>query len=173
LKVGFSLGDALEINQCDPANATADLEADPRAGINIEGASFHNVGGNGVTIIGGQKASSTPVSIRSNDIHSTGNSGVVIVGGGDVKTLTSGGITVANNHIHSIGLNGFAAGIGVSLTGGSVGAVVRHNLIHHVSGKGIHGGHWTRYRLHVRFIIEYGMDGVGRGIKNGINTIQY
>ena len=70
LKVGFSLGDALEINQCDPANATADLEADPRAGINIEGASFHNVGGNGVTIIGGLKAPSTPVSIAASLIFS-------------------------------------------------------------------------------------------------------
>jgi hypothetical protein len=60
-----------------------------------------------------------------------------------MRSLTSSSVTITNNHLYNIGQSGFAKGIGVAIYGGAVGTVVRHNLIHHVSGKGIHGGHWT------------------------------
>ena len=42
-----------------------------------------------------------------------------------------------------VGFFGIAFGVGISLVNGTTGALISHNLIHHVSGKGIHGGHRT------------------------------
>jgi hypothetical protein len=136
LRVGYSLGDAIEISA-------------PTGRVEVVGSVLHNIDGNGVTVHANANSSSPSsprvqlVTIRSNDIRSTGDGGVYINGGGDVRTLTPGNVTVTNNHLHDIGLNGFSKGYGVTITGGAVGVVVSHNLIHHVSGKAIHGGHRT------------------------------
>lgn len=105
----------------------------------ILAAGIHDVGGDAIVL------SATGSTLRSSDIYRTGGGGVVVAANDNEawQELRPSGIEIINNHIYSIGYLGIAYGIGVSLVNGTTGVLVTHNLIHHVAGKGIHGGHRT------------------------------
>ena len=126
IHLGFSFGDGVAI-----------LEG--ATNIVVVASSIHDVGSDAVVL------SATGSTLRSSNIFRTGGGGVVVAANDDEawQELRSSNITIRNNHIYDIGYRGIAFGIGVSLCNGTTGALVTHNLIHHVSGKGIHGGHRT------------------------------
>ena len=68
LRVGFSLGDAIEIS-----GAAGNVE--------VAGSVLHNIDGNGVSVYASNSSSTSRSSIRSNDIFATGDGGVFISGG--------------------------------------------------------------------------------------------
>ena len=126
LRLGFSYGGGVVV-----AAGASDVR--------LLGCAVHDVGGDAVEV----RARETLV--RSNDIHGTGGGGIVVATNDDeaFQTLRRSNVTIRNNHLHHIGYFGIAFGTGLSLVNGTTGALVSHNLVHHVSGKGIHGGHRT------------------------------
>lgn len=125
--------------------------------VQVLGCNIHDVGGDALEL------KSRDTTVRSNDIAHTGGGGIVVnVNDHDAfVALRPSNVTVANNHLYHIGYLGIAYGVGISLVNGSTGVHISHNLIHHVSGKGIHGGHRTssgaRYANQGQFtnLIEY------------------
>ena len=124
--LGYSFSDGIKIE-------------DGARNIKILGGSIHDVGGDGIYI------SATGSLLRSSNIYNTGGGGVVVAANDNNawKELRSSKIEISNNHIYQIGFLGIAYGVGISVVNGSTGVLVTHNLIHHVAGKGVHGGHKT------------------------------
>jgi hypothetical protein len=107
--------------------------------VELNGCTLHDVGGDAIELQG------VGAAVRSNDIYNTGGGGIIVAVNDDgaYKTLRSSNVSVTNNHLYHIGYFGIAFGVGISVVNGTTGAVIAHNLIHHVSGKGVHGGHRT------------------------------
>lgn len=105
----------------------------------VRGCTFHDLGGDAVELRARDAA------LQSNDVFNTGGGGIIVAVNDDnaFETLRPSNVTVVNNHLHHIGYRGIAFGVGISLVNGSTGVRVAHNLVHHVSGKGVHGGHRT------------------------------
>ena len=158
LRLGFSYGGGIVV-------------ADGARGVRLLGCAVHDVGGDAIEV----RARETLV--RSNDIYATGGGGVIVAVNDDqaFQTLRRSNVTVRNNHIHHIGYFGIAFGVGISVVNGTTGALISHNLIHHVSGKGVHGGHRTssgvRYANQGQFanmyeyneVFQVGLNGSGFG----------
>ena len=126
LHVGYTYGDGIVVQ-------------DGAKDIALVGCRIHDVGGDAVTLAAAGSV------VRSSYVFRTGCGGVIVTANDNSawKDLRPSKISVINNHIYDIGYRGIAFGIGVSLCNGTTGALVTHNLIHHVAGKGTYGGHRT------------------------------
>ena len=88
----------------------------------VVGCTFRNLANHGVTVFGG-----TEDSVVGCDMYGLGGGGIYLVGG-DRTTLTPGGHTAENNHIHDYARWDRMYRPGVMISG--VGNRVAHNLIH-------------------------------------------
>jgi hypothetical protein len=156
LRVGFSYGGGIVVE-------------DGATNVQLRGCTIHDIGGDAIEL------RARDVAVRSNDVYNTGGGGIIVSVNDDdaYKTLRPSHVSIWNNHLHHIGYLGMAFGVGISLVNGTTGAHVSHNLIHHVSGKGVHGGHRTssgvRYANQGQFdnvidfneIFQVGLNGSG------------
>ena len=95
----------------------------------IGGCTIRNVGAIGIDDNGGINNT-----YQGNNIYETGTQGIYLSNSGSRATLTSGNVTITNNHIHHNGRLGSSFAIKMDQC---VGSTVSHNLIHDIPAGGI------------------------------------